>query len=48
MSGRGWDTSVSVGAWNDLVKRYRETGGVDASDFDLAELLREKIEEVEG
>jgi hypothetical protein len=37
-----------VAAWNDLVKRYREVGGEEASDFELAELLRQKITEVEG
>lgn len=43
-----WDTAVSSGAWDDLVARYRELGGEEASDFDLAELLRQKIAEVEG
>jgi hypothetical protein len=45
---RGWDTAVSVGAWNDLVKQYRELGGEGGDDFELAELLRNKIAEVEG
>lgn len=43
-----WDAAVSSGAWEDLVKRYRELGGAEAEDFELAELLRQKIEEVEG
>jgi hypothetical protein len=43
-----WDSAVSAGAWNDLVKRYREAGGAEASDFELAEILRQKMEEVEG
>lgn len=43
-----WDAAVSSGAWDDLVRRYRELGGADAGDFDLAELLRQKVEEVEG
>jgi hypothetical protein len=43
-----WDTAVSAGAWKDLVNRYRELGGEDADDFDLAELLRQKMNEVEG
>jgi len=43
-----WDTAVSAGAWSDLVVRYRALGGEDADDFDLAELLRNKIQEVEG
>jgi hypothetical protein len=43
-----WDSAVSSEAWNDLVKRYRELGGEESDDFDLAELLRQKISEVEG
>jgi hypothetical protein len=43
-----WDAAVSSGAWSDLVNRYRELGGAEASDFELAELLRQKMEEVEG
>jgi hypothetical protein len=43
-----WDTAVSAEAWNDLVKRYREAGGEEGSDFELAELLRQKVQEVEG
>ncbi len=43
-----WDSAVSAEAWNDLVKRYREAGGSEASDFDLAEIVRQKVEEVEG
>jgi hypothetical protein len=43
-----WDSAVSAEAWNDLVKRYREAGGADADDFELAETLRQKVEEVEG
>lgn len=43
-----WDTAVSAGAWEDLVRKYRELGGADAGDFELAELLRNKILEVEG
>jgi hypothetical protein len=43
-----WDSAVSVEAWNDLVKLYQDAGGAEASDFDLAELLRQKIAEVEG
>ena len=43
-----WDAAVSSGAWNDLVKQYRELGGEEAEDFELAELLRNKIREVEG
>jgi len=34
----GWDTAVSVAAWKDLVKQYRELGGDEADDFELAEL----------
>jgi hypothetical protein len=43
-----WDSVVSAGAWDDLVKQYKEAGGEEAGDFDLAELLRQKIREVEG
>jgi hypothetical protein len=43
-----WDSAVSAGAWSDLVARYREAGGEEASDFELAELLRQKVAEVEG
>lgn len=43
-----WDSIVSAGAWNDLVKRYREAGGEEADDFNLAEMLRQKMSEVEG
>lgn len=43
-----WDSAVSVEAWNDLVARYRDAGGEKASDFELAELLRQKVTEVEG
>lgn len=43
-----WDTTISAGAWDDLKARYRELGGEEASDFDLAELLRQKMNEVEG
>ena len=43
-----WDAAVSSAAWNDLVKQYRELGGEEASDFELAELLRQKMTEVEG
>jgi hypothetical protein len=43
-----WDSAVSSGAWADLVARYRALGGEDADDFELAELLRQKIREVEG
>lgn len=43
-----WDSAVSAEAWNDLVKRYREAGGDEASDFDLAEILRQKVAETEG
>lgn len=43
-----WDAAVSAAAWRDLVARYREAGGAEASDFELAELLRQKVEEVEG
>lgn len=44
-----WDTAVSSGAWQDLVRQYREAvnDGRD-DDFTLAELLRNKIWEVEG
>lgn len=45
-----WDTAVSAEAWNDLVKQYRELAraGAASEDFVVAELLRRKIEEVEG
>lgn len=43
-----WDSAVSAEAWNDLVKRYREAGGEEAGDFELAEILRVKVAEVEG
>jgi hypothetical protein len=43
-----WDSAVSAGAWNDLLARYREAGGEDADDHELAELLRLKVQEVEG
>jgi hypothetical protein len=43
-----WDQAVSAGAWNDLVERYRLLGGESAEDFELAELLRNKVQEVEG
>lgn len=43
-----WDAAVSSGAWNDLVARYRALGGAEAEDYELAELLRQKVEEVEG
>jgi hypothetical protein len=42
-----WDAAVSAGAWNDLVRQYRELGGEEAGDLELAELLRNKISEVE-
>jgi hypothetical protein len=44
-----YDALVSSGAWDDLVKGFValvESG--EASDFTLAELLRNKIYEVEG
>lgn len=43
-----WNSIVSTGAWDDLVARYKELGGEEANDFELAELLRTKISEVEG
>lgn len=44
-----YDTLVSSGAWEDLVEQYRAlVMEGDASDFTLAELLRNKIYEVEG
>jgi len=43
-----WDTAVSAGAWSDLVKQYREAGGAEADDHELAEVLRQKMQEVEG
>lgn len=43
-----WDSAVSAGAWDDLVERYKALGGETADDFDLAELLRQKVTEVEG
>lgn len=44
----GWDTMVSKEAWNSLVEEYREAGGEDADDYTLAEMLRQKIQAVEG
>lgn len=43
-----WDRHVSAGAWDDLVRAYREAGGEDARDSVLANLLRETVQEVEG
>jgi hypothetical protein len=43
-----WDSLVSKEAWEDLVKQYREAGGEDADDHTLAEILRQKMIEVEG
>jgi hypothetical protein len=43
-----WDTAVSAQAWTELVRRYQQAGGEEASDFELAEMLRQKIAEVEG
>lgn len=41
-------TRVSAEAWNDLVEQYRDRGGKQATDYELAEMLREKIEAAEG
>lgn len=43
-----WDSMVSAGAWDDLRDQYAELGGEEATDFELAELLRRKMGEVEG
>jgi len=43
-----YDSIVSAGAWDDLVEQYNEAGGEKADDYDLAEILRRKMFEVEG
>lgn len=43
-----WNTALSAEAWEDLHFQYKEAGGEEASDHDLAEILRKKMEEVEG
>ena len=43
-----YDTIVSSGAGEDLVDSYRELVMEGAGDFELAELLGNKIYEVEG
>lgn len=43
-----FDSIVSAGAWEDLRDQYEEAGGEDASDHQLAEILRQKMIEVEG
>jgi hypothetical protein len=43
-----WDSIISSAAWDDIVAQYRETGGEDADDHALAEILRLKMIEVEG
>lgn len=43
-----WDSAISAGAWNDLRDQYEQVGGEGASDFQLAEILRQKMHEVEG
>lgn len=47
MSGRH-DTRVSSEAWNALVEQYREAGGEAAPDHRLADLVRDKVYEIEG
>lgn len=42
------DSIVSAEAWDDLHDQYVEVGGEDASDHQLAEILRQKMIEVEG
>lgn len=42
------DTLVPSEAWDDLHQQYVEAGGETASDFRLAEILRQKMIEVEG
>jgi hypothetical protein len=47
-----WDSAVSSAAWEELVATARTLGdaeeGHPAEDFELAELVRNKIYEVEG
>lgn len=43
-----FDNLISAGAWNDLRDEYSQAGGEDADDFRLAEILRVKMNEVEG
>jgi hypothetical protein len=47
MSSR-WDSLVSKEAWDDLARQYVDAGGEEADDHTLAELLRQKMSEVEG
>lgn len=42
------DTRISAEAWDDLRDEYIEAGGEDASDQQLAQMLRQKMTEVEG
>lgn len=42
------DTMISAESWNGLVAEYRDRGGREATDFELAEMIREWIERVEG
>lgn len=43
-----WDTLVSAEAWQDLHHEYDKAGREDADDHTLAEILRKKMQEVEG
>lgn len=43
-----FDSMVSRDAWESLVQEYDKAGGANASDNELAELLRNKMLEVEG
>ena len=47
MSSR-WDSLISARAWVELVALYRDAGGEDADDHTLAEILRQRVLEVEG
>lgn len=42
------DTRVSAEAWDDLRDQYQQAGGEEAEDYELAEILRRKMIEVEG
>lgn len=42
------DGIVSAQAWEELRRQYEAAGCGDADDFDLAEMLRQAMQEVEG
>lgn len=44
----GWNDMVEAAAWSDLKNQYEDALDDDASDKELAAILRRKMLEVEG